>query len=223
MAFARVSMIRPLQNGHVSGRATFSANRESGMVSVPFSGRGDSEWIRGMTYAGGFLTRWLFKSGQPASLRRPRRNGINSYPWLTTVQVLGMIIVPMLAVAISGSRAEDVTGIWDVAAKFSITGGPADGRSTDMKAVLELTQQGNVLTGRFTPYEADGKTAQPALPIANGHIDGTTLTFTVNNDADSSLKFALVLANGHLQGEATPNKDVAGGKLTIKVDATRRK
>jgi hypothetical protein len=37
------------------------------------------------------------------------------------------------------------------------------------------------------------------------------------------LKFALVLANGHLQGEATPNKDVAGGKLTIKVDATRRK
>jgi hypothetical protein len=143
---------------------------------------------------------------------------------MKTVQVLGMIIVPMLAVAISGSRAEDVTGIWDVAAKFSITGGPADGRSTDMKAVLELTQKGRVLTGTFTPYEADGKTAQPSLPIANGRLDGTKLTFTVNNDADSSLKFALVVAKGHLQGEATPNKEVGGGgKLTIKVDATRRK
>jgi hypothetical protein len=85
---------------------------------------------------------------------------------MKTVQVLGMIIVPMLAVAISGSRAEDVTGIWDVAAKFSITGGPADGRSTDMKAVLELTQKGRVLTGTFTPYEADGKTAQTGKPLA---------------------------------------------------------
>ena len=58
--------------------------------------------------------------------------------------------------------------------------------------------------------------------MTNGHIDGTRLTFTVNNDADSSLKLALVLANGHLQGEATSNKGVAGGKLTIKVDAMRR-
>src|SRR4029453_6448538 len=99
-----------------------------------------------------------------------------------------MIIVPMLAVAISGSRAGDVTGIWDVAAKFSITGGPGDGRSTDMKAVLQLRQKGNVLPGRFAPYEADGRTAQPSLPIDNGHVDGTKLTFTVNNDADSSLK-----------------------------------
>jgi hypothetical protein len=143
---------------------------------------------------------------------------------MKTVQVLGMIIVPMLTVAISGSRAEDVTGLWDVAAKFSISGGPGDGQSTDMKAVLELTQKGSVLTGTFTPYEADGKTAQPALPIANGHIDGTRLTFTVNNDADNSLKFALALANGHLKGEAIPNKDVGGGgKLTIKVEATRRR
>jgi hypothetical protein len=143
---------------------------------------------------------------------------------MKTVQALGMIIVPILAVAISGSDAEDMTGIWEVAAKFSITGGLADGQSTDMKAVLELTQKGNVLTGTFTPYETDGKTAQPSLPITKGHIDGTKATFTVNNDADSSLKFALVLANGHLQGEAIPNKDVGGGgKLTIRVDATRRK
>ena len=135
-----------------------------------------------------------------------------------------LCLVPMLAVAISGGRAEDVTGIWDVAAKFTITGGPGDGRSTDMKAVLELAQQGSTLTGTFTPYEADGKTAQRPMPIADGRIDGAKLTFTVRNGGDSSLKFALTLANGHLRGDATPSKEVGGGgKLTISVDATRRK
>lgn len=135
---------------------------------------------------------------------------------------LEIIMVPILAAALSANRTEDVSGIWDVVAKFSVTGGAGDGQSTDMKAVLELAQKGKALTGTFTPYEADGKTAQPPLPIADGRTAGATLTFTVKNAAGSSLKFALVLANGRLQGEATPNKDVAGGKLTIKVEATRR-
>jgi hypothetical protein len=136
---------------------------------------------------------------------------------------LGMIIVPILAVAISGSRAEDLTGTWDVAAKFSIKGGVADGQSTDMKAVFQLTQKGSDVTGTFTPYEADGKTAQRSLPILDGRVDGTKVSFRVSQSPTSSLTFALVSANGHLQGEATPNKDVQGGKLTIKIDATRRK
>jgi hypothetical protein len=130
----------------------------------------------------------------------------------------------ILAAAISGSRADDVSGRWDVAAKFSVSGGPGDGQSTDMKAVLELTQKGRAVTGTFTPYAADGKSVQPTLSIANGRFDGTKLTFTVNDSGGRSLKFALALANGRLQGEATPNKDLdGGGKLTIKVDATRRK
>ena len=138
--------------------------------------------------------------------------------------MIAMLVLPILTVAISGRAADDVSGVWDVAAKFSVTGGPGDGQSTDMKAVLTLTQKGSAVTGTFTPYEADGKTAQPSLPIANGRVSGAKVTFTVNNAAGSSLRFELVLTNGRLQGEATPNKEVGGGgKLTIKVDATRRK
>jgi hypothetical protein len=36
MTFAMVSMILLLQNGHIAGRATSSADRESGMMLFPF-------------------------------------------------------------------------------------------------------------------------------------------------------------------------------------------
>jgi hypothetical protein len=115
-----------------------------------------------------------------------------------------------------------VTGTWNVAAKFSIKGGVADGESHDMTAVFALTQKGTIVTGTFTPYEADGKTAQRALPILDGQVAADKLTFKVKNDADSSLTFALVLVDGRLRGTATSTKEPGGGKLTITIDATRR-
>lgn len=134
-----------------------------------------------------------------------------------------MLLAATLCAAISPGRADDVTGVWDVAAKFSITGGPGDGQSTDMKAVLELTQKGKSLTGTFTLYAEDRKTAQPSVPIVDGRVNGTKVSFRVKKDAQTSLDFALVFADGHLRGEATPTKEIrGGGKLTIKVDATRR-
>lgn len=137
---------------------------------------------------------------------------------------LGMVCLPMLGAAIASSRADDLSGTWDVGAKFSIVGGPADGRSTTMKAVLQLAQKGAAVTGTFTPYAEDGKTAQPAMPLLNGRVTGTALAFSVKQDAETSLTFALVLADGHLRGTARPSKDVSGGgKLAITIEATRRK
>jgi hypothetical protein len=49
MTFAMVSMILPLQNGHTAGRATPSANRESGIMWVLFSGCRNPERMRGLT------------------------------------------------------------------------------------------------------------------------------------------------------------------------------
>lgn len=130
----------------------------------------------------------------------------------------------MLGAAISQPRAGDVTGTWNVAAKFLVHGGPGDGRSTDMKAVFQFVQKGAALDGAFIPYAEDGKTAQPSLAIADGRVSGNKVTFSVTRDAETSLRFALVLVDGHLRGDGTPSKDVnGGGKLTIRIDATRRK
>lgn len=137
--------------------------------------------------------------------------------------MFGMALVPALGSA-TQARPGDVTGTWDVAATFTITGGPGDGRSTGMKAVFSLEQKGTALTGTFVPYAEDGKTAQPALPIVEGRVAGNKITFRVKSDPDTSLAFALVLADGHLRGTGTPSKPVAGGgKLSITIDATRRK
>jgi hypothetical protein len=56
MTFARVSMIRPLQNGHTAGRATSCANRES------------RECI---THAGGFVPVRLFNNEQRSPVGSP--------------------------------------------------------------------------------------------------------------------------------------------------------
>ena len=137
---------------------------------------------------------------------------------------IAMMLVPLLSAATAPRRADDVTGTWDVAAKFSIVGGPADGRSHDMKAVLELAQEGKTLTGTFTPFAEDGKTKQPSMPIAGGKVHGGKVTFRVTQNPETSLTFELAVAGRHLRGTATPSKDVGGGgKLTINVDATKRK
>jgi hypothetical protein len=105
-----------------------------------------------------------------------------------------------------------------------VTGGPGDGQSKDMKAVFELTQKGKALTGTFTPYAEDGETAQPSMPLVGGRVNGAKVTFSVKKDADTSLKFALVLSDGHLRGDGTPSREVnGGGTLTITIDAVRRK
>jgi hypothetical protein len=123
----------------------------------------------------------------------------------------------------SRGGAENMTGTWDITARFSIEGGPGDGQSTEMKAVLVLTEQVKKLAGTFTPYAADGRTPQPSLPILDGRVDGGKVAFSVNRD-DSSLAFALALVDGQLRGHATPGKPLdGGGKLTITVTALRRK
>ena len=143
-----------------------------------------------------------------------------------TVMMLALLAMPMLGSAVAQNRAErpdDLTGTWDVAAKFSIAGGPGDGQTTDMKAELKLVQRDAALTGTFVPYAADGKTAQPSLPLTDGRVNGSTVTFRVKQSPDTSLTFTLVLADGHLRGDAVPSKDIpGGGKLTITVDATRK-
>ena len=77
MTFARVSMIRPLQNGHTVGRATVSLDRESGMSLFLFLNTRHRERMgrpaeQADPNAGGSLIRRLFKSEQPSPVGSPR-------------------------------------------------------------------------------------------------------------------------------------------------------
>ena len=77
MTFARVSMIRPLQNGQTVGRATVSLDRESGMSLFLSVNSRHRERMGGPTrqadpYAGGSWNLRLFKSEQPSPAGSPR-------------------------------------------------------------------------------------------------------------------------------------------------------
>ena len=130
--------------------------------------------------------------------------------------------LPLVTLNSSARDTDDMSGTWDIKARFSIEGGPGDGQSTDMKAVLVLVEKDRKLTGKFTPYASDGKTAQPTVPIADGRVNGNKISFRVKQD-DTSLAFALVLVDGQLRGDATSSKTVEGGKLIISLTASRRK
>jgi hypothetical protein len=72
MTLANVSMILPLQNGHIVGRVTAS-DSESGMLLYLFYsnvGLHDPMLVC-MTHAGGFLPLRLFKSEQPSRVGFP--------------------------------------------------------------------------------------------------------------------------------------------------------
>ena len=75
MTLARVSILLPAQNGHMSGRATFSANGESGMVLFPRpEGKEPRMDAQGasvcMIHVGCFMAVRLLKSEQPYEFSR---------------------------------------------------------------------------------------------------------------------------------------------------------
>ena len=77
MTFARVSMIRPLQNGQTVGRATVWLDRESGMSLFLSVNSRHRERMGGPTgqadpYAGESWILRLFKSEQPSPAGSPR-------------------------------------------------------------------------------------------------------------------------------------------------------
>ena len=77
MTFARVSMIRPLQNGHTVGRATVSLDRESGICLFLFLNTRHGERMgrlaeQASPNSDGSSIRRLFKSEQPSPAGSPR-------------------------------------------------------------------------------------------------------------------------------------------------------
>jgi hypothetical protein len=104
----------------------------------------------------------------------------------------------------------DVTGKWS--GSFDVSG--PDGQVHNDTALLNLKQDGNTLTGTAGPNEEDQKN------IRAGKIDGNKIAFEVPLEDGTVIKFDLLLADEHLRGTASGERE--GEKMTAKLDVTRK-
>ncbi len=102
----------------------------------------------------------------------------------------------------------NVTGNWT--GSFDIT--RADGSTSASTATLQLVQKGAEITGRVGPNESD------LYPISKGKIEGNKVSLQVAH-TDGTVNFELTLADNHLLGEASMQRE--GQVMKVKVDVTK--
>ena len=121
-------------------------------------------------------------------------------------------VILALGPALAGQTATSFTGKWEGTFKMQ----RPDGTEGEPRpAVFDLTQQGNVLTGKAGP---------PSGPwdISNGAVNAGKATFDLQQPNGPLFKFTLSIVKGRLQGDMNGVRDgvVAG---TAKVDAGKAK
>jgi hypothetical protein len=104
----------------------------------------------------------------------------------------------------------DVTGTWTGSFDMVAPNGETKGTG----ALLILKQEGTNITGTVGPDENE------RFPIQTGKIEGDKISLEVTH-GEGVIKFALVLANGHITGEA--NLSHNGETSKAKIDVTRQK
>ncbi len=119
-----------------------------------------------------------------------------------------MRVFLLAALAFGLAADTDISGTWT--GSFSIT--RSNGDSNDGTALLVLKQAGTEITGTVGPD--DGQ----QFPIQKGTIDGDKITLEVQHESHI-IKFELVLADGHIRGEANLSGD--GQTAKAKLDVTR--
>ena len=106
----------------------------------------------------------------------------------------------------------DLTGKWI----GKLTRTMPDGRSQAIDFMFNLTQKGEVLTGTAGPNP------ERQWPIEKGGaVDGSKVTFKVQQPNGPMRTFTLALAEGRLQGEMLA--ELEGQSFTTKVDLGRDK
>jgi len=108
--------------------------------------------------------------------------------------------------------AEDFSGKWT----GSFTGVGPDGTERTESMMVTFVHKGADLTGTAGPSAAQ------QWAIQKGKVEGNNVAFEVQGDGGGpALKFTLALAEGHLKGSVTAERD--GLKLNGKVDIARAK
>ena len=121
-----------------------------------------------------------------------------------------LLCVLLLSAFALSAADTDISGTWS--GSFAITG--PGGETKGDTAWLVLKQNGNQVTGTAGPNQDE------QYAIAKGTMDGNKLTLDVDHDGEK-IQIILVLADGHLKGDATMSHE--GQTMTAKVDVTREK
>jgi len=128
---------------------------------------------------------------------------------LTALALFLLTIVPAQA-----QTAPNVTGKWT----GTLTRTAPDGRSQAIDWMFDLTQKGRVLTG------TTGPNAERQWPIEKGGtVDGSKVTFKVQQPDGPMRTFTLALVKGRLQGEMAAQPPGGAQPFSAKVDAERAK
>ena len=124
---------------------------------------------------------------------------------LTAILLLALALVP----AAVSAQATDLTGTWN--ANFTRTA--PDGRTQTITFTFHFTQKGKALTGTIGPEPAR------QWKVEKGVVDGTKVTFQVQQPDGPLRTFALVLEKGVLKG--MQKLDYQGQTADVVVEAQK--
>jgi hypothetical protein len=130
------------------------------------------------------------------------------------MKILAAIAVLLLTIVPAHAQTTNLTGKWT----GTLTRTAPDGRTAVIDWMFDLTQKGKVLTG------TTGPNAERQWPIEKGGaVDGSKVTFKVQQPDGPLRTFTLALIKGRLQGEMLAQPPGGAQSFTAKVDAERAK
>jgi hypothetical protein len=127
------------------------------------------------------------------------------------MNALAAVAILLLTIAPAQEKTTNLTGKWT----GTLTRTAPDGRSQSIDFMFDLTQKGKVLTGTAGPN------AERQWTIEKGAVDGTKVTFRVQQPDGPLRTFTLALVKDRLQGEMLA--ELNGQSFTAKVDGERAK
>ena len=127
------------------------------------------------------------------------------------MKTLAALLVLLLTMVPARAQSTNLTGKWT----GTLTRTAPDGRTQSIDFMFDLTQKGKVLTGTAGP-NADRQWA-----IQKGAVDGSKVTFQVQQPDGPLRTFTLKLAKDRLQGDMLA--ELKGQSFTATVDAGRAK
>jgi hypothetical protein len=126
------------------------------------------------------------------------------------MKMLAALAVLMMTMAPAQAQTT-VTGKWT----GTMTRTAPDGRTQSIEWMSNLTQKGKVLTG------TSGPNAERQWTVEEGAVDGTKVTFQVQQPEGPLRTFTLALVDDRLKGEMLA--ELNGQSFTTKVDLGRAK
>jgi hypothetical protein len=127
------------------------------------------------------------------------------------MKTLAAIAVFLLTITPAHAQTTNLTGKWT----GTLTRTAPDGRTQSIDFMFDLTQKGKVLTGTAGPN------AERQWVIEKGAVDGSKVTFRVQQPDGPLRTFTLKLVEGRLQGDMLA--ELNDQSFTTKVDVGRAK